>query len=118
MHAGALFDANTGAVMVGHVTRTTRMWERLGGLLTRPALSPDHGLWLVPCNSVHTFFMRYPIDVVFLDRALVIVHIVPTLLPWRSALRLRARSTLELVAGGAAACDLAVGQKLRWQVQA
>lgn len=115
MHGGVFFDADSGAVVVGHVERTTNAWERLRGLLARPALAPDHGLWLTPCNSVHTAFMAYPIDVVFLDRSLVILRIAAALAPWRSALGLRARSTLELPAGASAACELAVGQRLRWQ---
>ena len=118
MQAGVMFDADTGAVVVGHVRRTTAGWERMRGLLGRPALAPDNGLWLAPCNSVHTAFMAYPIDVVFLDGSLMVLHIVPALAPWRSALRLRARSTLELVAGAATACELTIGQRLRWQAHA
>lgn len=118
MHAGVLFDADTGAVVIGHVRRTTAVWERMRGLLGRTAITPDNGLWLVPCNSVHTAFMRFPIDVVFLDRSLVVLHIVPALAAWRSARQPRARSTLELAAGATAACELTVGQRLRWQVHA
>lgn len=114
MHAGVMFNANTGAVVVRHVHRTTSHWERMRGLLARPALAPDNGLWLVPCTGVHTVFMRYAIDVVFLDKSLVVLHIEPALTPWRSALRLRARSSLELAAGAAAASGLALGQQLRW----
>lgn len=117
MQAGVIFDADTGAVVVGHVRRTTAAWERMRGLVGRAALAPDHGLWLAPCSSVHTAFMAYPIDVVFLDRSLVVLHIVPALAPWRSALRLHARSTLELVAGAAATCELTIGQRLRWQAR-
>jgi hypothetical protein len=114
MKVGVLLDDVSEAVVVGHVQRTTSAFERMRGLLGRPALALDHGLWIAPCNSVHTAFMRYAIDVVFLDRALVVVHIVPALAPWRSALRLRARSTLELAPGGAAAAELEIGQRLRW----
>ncbi len=114
MKVGILLDDVSDSVVVGHVHRTTSAWERMRGLLGRPALTLDHGLWIAPCNSVHTAFMGYPIDVVFLDRALVIVHIMPALAPWRSAWRVRARSTLELAAGGAAAAELSVGQQLRW----
>ena len=118
MRAGMLLDIDSGAVIVGHVERTTTPWERMRGLLGRTPLADDAGLWLVPCNSVHTAFMAYPIDVVFLDRALVVLQIVRALAPWRSALRVRAHSTLELKPGGAVACELAVGQGLRWQAAA
>lgn len=114
MNAGVLLDDVSASVVVGHVHRTTSAFERMRGLLGHPPLALDHGLWIAPCNSVHTAFMRYPIDVVFLDRALTIVHIEPALKPWRSAWRVRARSTLELAAGGAAAAELMIGQRLRW----
>ena len=115
MKNGILLDDDSEAVVVGHVQRTSSVWERMRGLLGRPPLALDYGLWIAPCNSVHTAFMGYAIDVVFLDSALVIVHIEPALVPWRSAWRVRARSTLELAAGGAAAAELVVGQRLRWQ---
>lgn len=114
MKSGVLLDDDSEAVVIGHVQRTASAWERMRGLLGRAPLALDHGLWIAPCNSVHTAFMRYAIDVVFLDRTLVIVHIEPALAPWRSAWRVRARSTLELAAGGAVAAELAVGQRLRW----
>lgn len=114
MKLGVLLDDQSESVVVGHVRRTDSAWERMRGLLGRPPLAFDHGLWITPCNAVHTAFMAYAIDVVFLDHALVVLHIVPALTPWRSAWRLRARSTLELAAGGAAAAELTQGQRLRW----
>jgi uncharacterized membrane protein (UPF0127 family) len=118
MISGILLDDVSESVVVGHVRRTSSAFERMRGLLGHAPLSIDHGLWIAPCNSVHTAFMRYPIDVVFLDRALTIVHIEAALAPWRSAWRVRARSTLELAAGGAAAAELVVGQRLRWHAHA
>ena len=114
MKVGVLLDDASESVVVGHVRRTTSAFERLRGLLGHPPLTLDHGLWIAPCNSIHTAFMGYAIDIVFLDRALTIVHIEPALAPWRSAWRVRARSTLELAAGGAAAAELEGGQRLRW----
>lgn len=118
MKQGVLLDDANESVVIGHVRRTTSAFERMRGLLGHAPLPLDHGLWLAPCNSVHTAFMRYPIDVVFLDRALTVVYIETALPPWRSAWRVRARSVLELAAGGAAAAELMVGQRLRWHVHA
>jgi len=114
MQSGVLLDDASESVVIGHVRRTTSAFERMRGLLGHAPLALDHGLWIAPCNSVHTAFMGYAIDVVFLDRALTVVYIVAALTPWRSAWRVRARSTLELAAGGAAAAELHVGQRLRW----
>lgn len=77
--------------------------SRLVGLLGRSALGRGEGLWLVPCAQVHMFFMRFPIDVVFLDRERRVVSVVRELRPWRVSPWVRgAHSALELPAGSTA----------------
>ncbi|MFA6031017.1 MAG: DUF192 domain-containing protein [Elusimicrobiota bacterium] len=77
--------------------------SRLVGLLGRSALGRGEGLWLVPCSQVHMFFMRFPIDVVFLDAKGRVLQVVRELRPWRVSPWVRgAHSALELPAGGAA----------------
>jgi uncharacterized membrane protein (UPF0127 family) len=85
---------------------------RMKGLLGRRALSWDEGIWLEPAASVHTFFMRFPIDVIFLDDEKRVLKIVPSLEPWRMAARRGARSVLELAAGAADRAGLAEGDVL------
>jgi uncharacterized membrane protein (UPF0127 family) len=94
------------------VRRADTILARLKGLLLAPPPKPGEGLLLDPCASVHTAFMRYPIDVVFLDRAGCIEKIVPGLKPWRIAACRSATRTLELAAGDARRLNLAVGQSL------
>ncbi len=115
MLTGTLHDADDDRILVRRVRRTTHAWERLRGLLGAAPLEADAGLWIVPCNSVHTAFMGEAIDVVFIDRRLCVARVVPALRPWRMAGTLRAHSTLELPAGRAAAAGLAVGRRLRWE---
>lgn len=91
------------------VHRADHFFSRLAGLLFMPPLRADQGLLLVPCGSVHTAFMRYSIDVVFLDRAGVIKKIVPQVKPWRAAACPGAHQTLELAAGQAERRRMAVG---------
>ena len=86
--------------------------RRMKGLLGRRALSQDEGLWLKPASSVHTWFMRFPIDVVFLDKELRVLRIVEAMRPWRMAAKRRSRSVLELAAGSAARSGLRVGDVL------
>ena len=86
--------------------------RRMKGLLGRRALSQDEGLWLEPASSVHTWFMRFPIDVVFLDRDKRVLRIVESMPPWRMAAKRRSRSVLELAAGSAARAGLKVGDVL------
>lgn len=72
-------------------------FTRLRGLLGRPRLTSDEGLWIVPCQGIHTIGLLYPIDVVYLDHSLRVVHVIERLLPFRIApVRRRSASLLEL----------------------
>lgn len=81
------------------IRRADTFLARLTGLLIGPPPAPGEALLITPCAAVHTAFMRYPIDVVFLDRAGVIRKSVAHLSPWRIALCRGASQTLELAAG-------------------
>jgi uncharacterized protein len=87
-------------------------WTRFRGLLGRRTLPPGEGLLLRPSNSVHTFFMRFPIDVVFLDGDLEVVAVAPAVRPWRVRAQRGARAVLELPAGEAAKSGLVSGDRL------
>ena len=83
------------------------------GLLGRRALSQDEGLLLEPASTIHTWFMRFPIDVVFLDRELRVLRVAESVRPWRFAAKRGAKSVLELAAGAAGRAGLRVGDVLR-----
>jgi uncharacterized protein len=72
---------------------------RRKGLLGREGLAPGTGLWIVPCESVHTFFMRFAIDLVYLDRKHTVRKVRTAVGPWRVSACLSAHSVLELPAG-------------------
>jgi uncharacterized membrane protein (UPF0127 family) len=90
----------------------TRPLPRLRGLLGERGLAPGDALWIEPTSSIHMFFMRFPIDAVFLDRSGVVRKIVSDLRPWRVAGCRGARVVVELAAGEAARQRLAVGERL------
>jgi uncharacterized protein len=90
-----------------------RPHTRLRGLLGRDALGSGEGLLIRPANAIHTFFMRFAIDVVFIDRAGVVLKVVSGLHPWRFAASKGARSALELPAGEAEARGIRPGDELR-----
>ena len=117
MNIGTLLDADNGAVLVATVYRTTTPWERMRGLLGRAPLGTDEGLLIDPCGAVHTFMMRYAIDLVYLSTDLVVTKIVPSVPPSRCSMAFGSAKTLELAAGFAANCGLRRGQGLRWQPQ-
>lgn len=107
-----LYGAQTKHVALLRVTNKTRgclLADRAGiadtsekrrtGLLKHDGLAPGEGLWIVPCEGVHTFFMKFPIDVLFLNKKREVVKIRPHMGKRRIALSLRAHSVLELPAG-------------------
>jgi uncharacterized protein len=74
-------------------------WSRLRGLMGTPPkdFPAGKGLWIVPCRGVHSMAMRFPIDVIYLDRAKLVVHVEQNLLPWRLApMRWNASTILEV----------------------
>jgi uncharacterized protein len=85
---------------------------RLRGLLGRNGLPPGEGLLLKPAGSIHTAFMRFAIDAVFLDRGNTVVKVASALRPWRTAACRGARSVLELPAGEASRRGLRPGVSL------
>ncbi len=87
-------------------------FSRFRGLLGRRGLPPGEGLLLRPSSSVHTMFMRFPIDVVFLDRGLQVVGVSAEVRPWRLAGRRGTRHVLELGAGEAQARGIRTGERL------
>jgi uncharacterized membrane protein (UPF0127 family) len=101
-----------GAVVCERCAVADTMLARMRGLLGRKHLPRGEGILLRPCPSVQTFFMRFPVDVVFLSRDGEVLKIVENLRPWRSAGARRAHATLELAAGEAARVGIAVGDRL------
>ncbi len=91
------------------VHRAERWTDRMRGLLGKPPPAPGHALLLTPCAAVHTAFMRYPIDVVFVARSGRILQVIEALRPWRAAACRGARHTLELAAGEARRLGLVPG---------
>lgn len=88
------------------IHRARGFWARLGGLLAREPLQAHEALYLAPCNSVHTFFMRYSIDVAFLDESGRVMKLVSDLRPWRITGCLGAHGVIELRSG----------QSPRWRI--
>jgi uncharacterized membrane protein (UPF0127 family) len=88
--------------------------ERRTGLLRHERLAPGEGLWIAPCEAVHTFGMKFPIDVVFLNRQRKVLKVRENVGPRKIAVCLRAHSVLELPAGTVAATGTAPGDVLEF----
>jgi uncharacterized protein len=86
-------------------------FARARGLALRARLAPDEGLYLAT-SSIHTHFMRFPIDALFLDKELCVVDIEENMRPWRVAVRRGAHAVVEIAAGEAARRNVGVGDEL------
>lgn len=113
--AGGDGDTDSGLL---HLMMAASTLERMRGLLGRAALGPREGMLLPRCGMIHTFGMRYPIDVVYLDRDHRVLKVRTALAPRRMDGHLRARSVLELAVGSAQACGIRVGCLLALPVSA
>ena len=91
---------------------------RRTGLLKHSKLADGEGLWIVPCEGVHTFFMKFPIDVIYLDRKKTVRKLAPNMAPWRISFCLRAHSVLELAAGEITRTLTSVGDQLEFEASA
>lgn len=85
---------------------------RRRGLLGRMSLSRGEGLWIIPCESVHTWFMHFPIDLIYLNRDKRIEKLRSDVVPWRLSACFSACSVLELVAGSIGASRTKQGDLL------
>jgi len=113
--AGALAAVNVtrGVNLTTSARVAENPWTRMVGLLRDATLAEGDGLWIVPCNSIHSFFMRFEFDAVFLDKHLRVVHLVREMKPWRmSKIAFSAHSVLELPAGEISRSGTKIGDQL------
>ena len=109
-----IVNQRTGDVLADRAQIAATLGARLRGLMWRSPLRTGEGLILTRCRGVHTWFLRGPIDVLLLDPSNDVLHACRTLRPYRfSPLRWRARTVVELPAGGA--CGTQLGDHLQFE---
>jgi uncharacterized membrane protein (UPF0127 family) len=106
-----LIDADTDARIVARISAAVDSASRRKGLLGRAGLD-DEALVIAPCNAVHTFFMRFAIDILFVDRDGRVRRTVENVGPWRITGSLRAFATIECSAGTLARTATRRGHRL------
>lgn len=107
-------NATRGTTVASRARVASSLPDRTIGLLRTPEVPAGQGLWIERSPSIHMFFMRYPIDAVFVDADGRVTKVVPNLRPWRVVWWApRARDCLELRAGAATASGTQVGDELR-----
>jgi len=102
----------SGRVVVSDLTVAVESATRKKGLLGRDGLADGSGLVIAPTNAVHTFFMRFPIDILFVTKAGEVVKVRQAVPAWRMAAAFRGYAVIELAAGGAARAGLEVGDRV------
>jgi uncharacterized membrane protein (UPF0127 family) len=95
-----VFNRTKNIQVSGAAARADTFVTRLLGLIPRSSLGAEEGLWLEPCAMIHMWFMRMPIDAVFIDREMKVLRVLENFRPWRfSPWVFGARGVLELPAG-------------------
>ncbi|HYE72870.1 MAG TPA: DUF192 domain-containing protein [Blastocatellia bacterium] len=108
------YHHSTGECVAERVMLANTALKRLRGLIGKSGLESGEALWLRPSSGVHTFGMRFAIDVIFLDRELRIVKLIENMRPFRLAMpHLKAVSVLEMKAHSIARIGLRVGDQLK-----
>lgn len=108
-----LVNLTNQATLATEIEIADSFWQRFCGLMGRRGLGPGRGLVLKPCNSIHTWFMRFKIDVLFLDRRLQVVHLEKSLDPFCfSRIVQGAVMVVELPAGTLEATRTKIGDQL------
>ena len=111
-----LFEADTGRVLVARLEIANTFWRRFVGLQFRRSLAADSGLLLTRCNAIHTFCLRFPIDVTYLNAANEVIAVRQNVPPWRVLGPFRNAQTIVETPAGQVEFEL--GRMLRWQERA
>jgi uncharacterized membrane protein (UPF0127 family) len=109
---GVLRNTSNAQVVAASVELALTRAERRRGLLGRDGLEPGHAMLIAPCSSIHTWFMRFPIDVIFVARDGRVVKTRAAIPPWRLALAPGAYAVVELPAGAIAEALVSIGDRL------
>ena len=118
---GFAFNRTRQAYLATRLRFAETYWTRLRGLLGTDAenFCAGEGLWIVPSNGVHTLAMRFPIDVIYLDKDKVVVYAQPNLKPWRVApIKIKAASVLELPGNTLQSTGTVVGDRVEIELGA
>lgn len=108
-------DCQSGRVLSDRVALANTRWRRMKGLLGRKVLPPGEGLWIRPCNQIHMYMMRFPVDVVFLDGDLRVVHVIASQPVNTVSEKVpTAESVLEFSAGYASASGIIPGMQVEF----
>lgn len=112
-----LLNRETGKVLANDVRMARTFWSRLRGLMFTSEFRSGNALHIQPCQSIHTFFMRYPIDVLYLDSNLKVIAVEENVRPGKfGRIHRKALSVIELPIGKVSETETEVGQEVQFQI--
>lgn len=104
---------SSNSILVEKLEVADTFWSRTRGLLGRSGLSHDEALWIKRCNSIHTYFMKFPIDLIFLNRKMEVTRTIPNVKPGRLIWPVwSASSVIELASGFLETRPLKIGERV------
>ena len=112
----SVVNCRNGRVFLSRLHEAQGHWQTFAGLMFAPTLGHGEGLMLRPARGIHTHFMRFAIDLVYLDEGHRVRAIREAMPPWRLDLR-SAEAVIEACAGTARAADLQIGDELRLETR-
>ncbi|MEX1029876.1 MAG: DUF192 domain-containing protein [Paenibacillaceae bacterium] len=112
-----LINKETGKVLANDVCMARTFWSRFRGLMFTSVFRPGTALHIQPCRSIHTFFMRYPIDVLYLDSNLKVIAVEENVKPGKfGRIHRKASSVVELPIGVVSETETEIGQEVQFQI--
>lgn len=115
MIKGSVWLQDRNDLVLTAVLKTETFSERTKGLLGTDKLCDEEGMLITPCNSVHSFFMKFSFDVLYLDKDSTVIKMVESMLPWRLSWCMRSVAVLEGPAGFIKKENITLGSKLVWE---
>lgn len=113
MKAPLLKNETSNTVLASNVAEAKTFKQRSKGLLGKTSFPSDQTLWIKKCQSIHTFFMKFPIDAIFVDENLVVTNVVYNLKPWRiTPYYWKSSSVFEFYSGSINQESISIGDKL------
>jgi uncharacterized protein len=112
----AVVNTTRNTCVAQDVRMANNFFSRLKGLMFSPGLPENTGLWLVPSADIHSCFMRFTFDAIFVNKQLEVLHLHPEMKPWRISKIVRGgHAVLELPAGTISRSQTQIGDQLAWQ---
>jgi uncharacterized protein len=108
-------NQRTGNVVATSIEEAKGPWRSFRGLMLRRGLPEGHGLVFRPAKGIHTQFMRFPIDLIFLDKQNHVVKVRPSMRPWRFDFT-NAAAVIEMTGGAASQTDIRPGDQLDFRL--